>query len=286
MKNIRSFVFAWLTVVLLLLGMQTAFASEGERVFDGAGLFTAEEASELSAGIDALRNKMDMDVAIVTTEENSATAEEYADQFYEDNGFGTGSDHSGVLFLIDMDNREVWISTEGKMIRYLTDDRIETILDDAFEYLPDGDYYGAAASFLNSVEVFYEQGIDTNQYNYDPVTGKISRYHSITFLEFLFALAVAVICGLVAVGRVKREYGGKNDNSKLAANFKLSYRRDSSYRAGSAIADVLINSYITQQIIQKQQSSSSGSGGSSTAGRSTTHTSSSGRTHGGGGRKF
>ena len=152
--------------------------------------------------------------------------------------------------------------------------------------LPDGDYYGAAASFLNSVEVFYEQGIDTNQYNYDPVTGKISRYHSITFLEFLFALAVAVICGLVAVGRVKREYGGKNDNSKLAANFKLSYRKDSSYRAGSAIADVLINSYITQQIIQKQQSSSSGSGGSSTAGRSTTHTSSSGRTHGGGGRKF
>lgn len=291
MKKIKTLALIWLTAALVLLGFQTAFAAEEERVFDRAGLFEKEEIRELSGRIDALREKMDMDVAIVTTDENPGTAKEFADEFYEENGLGNGSDHSGVLFLIDMENGELYLSTEGKMIRYLTDGRVETILDDTYEYAAEAAFYQAAAVFLKDVETCFENGIASDQYNYDSETGKISRYRSITLLEFLVALAAAGITGFFAVAGVVREYNRKDENSKMAANFKLSYRKDSVYRAGSILADVLLKTYVTEQIIARQNNNnrSGGSGGGhslSSGGRSTTHRSSGGRVHGGGGRKF
>lgn len=121
------------------LSMTAQAAGSGEmagnvRVFDQADLFLEEEEKELQQAIDALREKMDMDAAVVTAEENPGSAQAYADDFYEAHGFGTGSGRDGALLLIDMDNRELCISTEGKMVRYLTDSRIEAVLDDMYGY--------------------------------------------------------------------------------------------------------------------------------------------------------
>ena len=100
------------------LSMTAQAAGSGEmagnvRVFDQADLFLEEEEKELQQAIDALREKMDMDAAVVTAEENPGSAQAYADDFYEAHGFGTGSGHDGALLLIDMDNRELCISTEA-----------------------------------------------------------------------------------------------------------------------------------------------------------------------------
>ena len=260
------------------LSMTAQAAGSGEmagnvRVFDQADLFLEEEEKELQQAIDALREKMDMDAAVVTAEENPGSAQAYADDFYEAHGFGTGSGHDGALLLIDMDNRELCISTEGKMVRYLTDSRIEAVLDDMYGYAAAGDYYQAAGAFVEDLEVCYDNGIAADQYNYDPETGKISRYRSVRWYEALFALAAAAACG-----------------GRMEANFKLSYRKDSAFRMGSRVTDLLIGSYVTQQVIASQDHRSSGrSGGGrslSSGGRSTTHRSSSGRSHGGGSRKF
>jgi len=99
---------------------------------------------------------------------------------------------------------------------------------------------------------------------------------------------VAGFCGGMAVFGVVREYNMKDNSNNLAANFKLSYRKDSSFLLGAILADVLIGSYITQQRIASQNNSGGRSGGHSlsSGGRSTTHRSSSDRVHGGGGRKF
>ena len=81
----------------------------------------------------------------------------YADDFYDSGNFGYDGPHgTGVLFLIDMDNREIYISTCGDSIYYLTDARIETILDAAFDYVSNGQYYDAAKKFL-SLAVTYMQ---------------------------------------------------------------------------------------------------------------------------------
>ena len=193
---------------------------------------------------------------------------------------------SGILFLIDMDNRELYISTNGQMIRYMTDSRIDDVLDDVYNYAADADYYGAAAAFLTDTEKCYSNGISRDQYNYDTETGKISRYHHLEWYEILIALGVAALCGGAAVASVLRSYSLHGEDKRMAANFKLSYRRDSRFTMGNVLADALLTSYITQQVIQTQKNRPSSGGGSfSGGGRSSTH-SYGGSSRGGGGRKF
>ena len=63
----------------------------------------------------------------MTTEDaEGKTSEEYADDYYDYNGYA----EDGALYLIDLDNGSVWISTAGKMIRYLTDERIDAVIDE------------------------------------------------------------------------------------------------------------------------------------------------------------
>ncbi|MCI8454506.1 MAG: TPM domain-containing protein [Lachnospiraceae bacterium] len=263
-------------------------AAGPESVYDFAGLFSPNEKEALSREAAVLAETMQMSVAIVTIDDHEGSAQEYADSFYISAGLGTGDAYDGVLFLIDMDERELWITTSGKMIRYLTDSRIEAILDDAYAYISEGGYYETAQAFLADTRLCYENGIARDQYNEDIETGKKSRYHSLAWYEIAFAFFAASACGLAAVGSVVREYGMKDMDSRVAANFKLSYRKDSSFTQGLKMSDVLLGSYVTHAMIAaaKGQEGSKGSrGGFSGGGRSSTHRSG-GRSFGGGGRKF
>lgn len=68
-------------------------------------------------------------------------------------------DDDGCLFLIDMDNQEIYLSTSGTMMEYLTDHDVESILDDAFEQIIDGDYYGTFDTFFVSTGEVLEQKV-------------------------------------------------------------------------------------------------------------------------------
>lgn len=258
-----------------------------QRVYDQAGLFSAAERSALEDEIKSLQDEIKMDVVVVTTEDAlGKSAADYADDFYDEGGFGTRRDHSGILYLIDMDNRELYISTSGAMIRFVTDSRIEEMLDYAYRYVQNGDFAGSARQFVKDTEYWYREGIPGGQYNYDAETGEISRYHSITWYEALFALAVAGFsAGAVCIG-VKRQYAMKEQHQQ-ASNFSLAYRADARF-AYSNQNDALVHSFVTRKLIPRPRSGGPGSGmsGGGGAGRSTVHRSGAGRTHGGGGRKF
>lgn len=136
----------------------TAFAEE-KRVYDQANLFSTDSAMRLDARASTLTDKLEVDFIIVTTDDaRGKTPQAYADDFYDDNGFGVGGDKSGVLLLVDMDNREVYISTSGKAIAYLTDTVIDGLLDDSIGYLKQQDYSGAASHFLDRMEKLFPSG--------------------------------------------------------------------------------------------------------------------------------
>ncbi len=276
-------------------GISAEASEAGEwnvHLYDLADLFDDEEEHRLAEELVRLQEKMNAGVAIVTCDDNPGSARDYADQFFIEQDIGIGSEYDGALFLIDMMNGELWISTDGKMIRYLTDSRIEAILDDTIEYAYDEDFYGVAAMFLQDLEICYDNDIASDQYNYDTETGEVDRYRSIRWYEFLFALAASLAVAGIAVFAVVRDYHMKETGTKMAANFNLSYRKDSSFTAGALMADMLLNSYTTRTIIQQPKSSGGGSGRSgggpslSGGGRSSTHRAGGGRSMGGGGRKF
>ena len=160
-KTMRTPLLRFLSLALLLscfFGLLTQAwavpeADPSISVYDYADLLTEDEIEDLMDIIDDLVYDLGLDLVIVTTDDNEGlTSEAYADDFYDYNGYGVGSNKDGLLMLIDMDERRVHISTTGLGIDYFNDADIEWLLDGIFEHLPDGDYYNSCRQFLVDVE--------------------------------------------------------------------------------------------------------------------------------------
>lgn len=274
MVNIKGKISCYLLFLILFIFVLTPIVANGQgfRVFDDGDLFTEEETILLDDEAKALSEAYDMDIIIVTTNDaNGKTSREYADDYYDYNGFGVGGDLDGILFLIDMDNREAYISTSGIGIRYLTDQRIENILEIAFDSgLENGDYFGASKGFLSGTQRYLESGIPSDQYSEDE---QVKAENTLSFLEIIISFIVASLASAIFYFTTKSKYKMKNPVKPL--NF-----RSNSIVSFTSNQDRLLDSIITHRIIPKSDNSSSSSG------KSTTHTSSSGKTHGGGGKSF
>lgn len=265
------------SVQIPVLALQTkVFAMQKGDVYDDAELLTEQEIDALNEKIAALKETTGWNIYAVTTEDAvGKSAAAYADDFFDSH---SPEQEDGVAALIDMDNREIYLSTCGEAIRYLTDERLDYILDDAYEEISAGYYADCLSAMIDGVSQYYDRGIPENQYNYDEETGKISVYHSITLWEAVIAIVIAAGTFAVVFGGIVGKYRLK------FGNYEYEFRRFSRMNLENN-RDVLVNSTVTHRRIPKN----TGGGGSShhsSSGRSTTHHSSSGRSHGGSGRKF
>ena len=299
MKKIKGIMICLLICTFLVMGSmavwadQTGAVSGQPRVFDQAGLFSETEIIQLEEKIAQCRKSTKMDVVIVSAyADGERSAEEYADDYYDYGGFGAGKKASGVLLLYYMDGPgqpggECYISTTGTMINMLTDERIESILDDVYGDLGNRDFAGATEHFLEDVKAYVKEGVESGQYTYDRDTGEIVRYHSIRLYEVAIAMVIAgILAGFVCLD-IKKRYAMKQ-SSREVSNSLQAYRADCAFHF-SVAGDKMVNKYVRSVPIPRNTSSGSGGrghSGSSSAGRSTIHTSSSGSSHGGGGRRF
>lgn len=283
----------WL-VLIWTVGMafpSAAYAGEailpedGRRVYDYGGLFSDEEVDELEGQAAALEERAAAAVLVLTVEDGQGrSARETADSFYFDHGFEELYREDGLVFLIDMDNREIYLGTYGGMIQVLTDQRIQDILDEAYTCVSLGEYAGAARAALDRAGYWWEKGIPSGQYVYQEDTGKIIPHRSIRWYEALFALAVSGgIAGSVCLG-VVRQYKMEDQDGVSNA---MAYQSSLNFRAAPS-QDRLIHTAVTHTVIPRQPPRGGGAGGMGRmggSGRSTTH-SHGGHRAGGGGRKF
>ena len=90
---------------------------------------------------------------------NSTSTESYIKSLYREK-YGS---ESGTIFVIDMDNRNIWIHSNGAINRTINKAYAETITDNVYTYASDADYYICAMKV-------YEQ----------EYVGKTRKYYSIT----------------------------------------------------------------------------------------------------------
>ena len=173
-----------------------------------------------------------------------------------------------------MDDREVYISTSGKGERYFTDDRIESILDNVYRYLSDGQYFDGAEEFLSNTEKYLNKGIPSNQYTVDENGNIVLSTEEVMKrigIAILISLGISSVVCAVVVATYKKPAALPEETYVDKNSITFTKR-----------SDRFISTHTTSRKIPKDNGgSSSGSGG-----RSTTHTSSSGRSHGGGGKSF
>ena len=254
--------------LLLLLFVLNVMLVNGEalRIFDEADLFSQTEIAELDDMAYALLNMYDMDVVVVTTNDtNGKSTENFADDYFDDNGFGAGDNLDGVLFLLDMDNRGAYIATSGSGVLYFTDQRIENLLARISDSgLGEGDYFRATREFLNGAEDYLASGIPSNRTS--------NEKNSLTFIEGILSFLVGIAAAVIFFFMTKSRYKMKSATKVLAF-------RENSVVNMSIQEDNLIDTVLTHRIIPKPTSNDSST-------KSSTHTSSNGTTHGGGGTSF
>ena len=290
--------FTAIIIAALCLGLCSGALAGGEqRVFDLAGLLTEDEEAALQGRIDGLAEEYGQDIGIVTVEDESVmSTQEFADEFYEASGMGMGDNRTGVLFCLDMYNRETYISTAGDMIDIIDDQRLEEIFDAQMDCLAEGDYMGAFSEALDYTERFIVMGVADNHTGINAETGEemhpseygstyepdraatpAERAEGAAVLGGVSGL-VGLLAGAIAKSSIRKSYAKKYDPTSYnwQAKSTLDLRVNDS---------TLVNKFVTTRVIPRNNDNNlprSGGGGST----STVHTSSSGMYHGGGGRKF
>lgn len=272
----RSAVLILTFVLLVFCPTISLSAQETEttHVYDEAGLLSDEEAAALEQRCREIETQNRIHILMVTTEDTEGkTQEEYADDFY-DSVYPEEKDENGALFLVDMGERELWISTAGIMQYYMSDREIDELLDHMYDEVSQQDYSGAFQGVADDVEAVIARGVSSGDYLIDE-NGKIIRYRSITVMEVVLAAIAGVTVFCLVFFSVRYSY-----QKKVKSDVR-GYGRISGIRLETN-RDTLIGHHVTSRRIPTGPPPGSGGPG----GGSSVHTSSSGRSHGGGGRSF
>ncbi|MBQ2413239.1 MAG: TPM domain-containing protein [Anaerotignum sp.] len=189
-----------LTALCMLLSALPVFGAEmtEQRVFDYAELIDEADEREMHLWIQDMRENWGMDLAYLTTNDTEGkTVQQYGADFYVEHDLGLGENYDGVIFVLDMGNREGQIITSGKAIDIYTDYYIDQMWNNMVGYLSDGDYYNAFFSLymdMNELAGEYEQ------YQTDP-DSFISDYSKAQKQKSIFtSLGIAAIFSLVIAG--------------------------------------------------------------------------------------
>lgn len=274
MKKIFK-LFAIVFALLLIVSPLKSVNASPVRVVDNADLLQQDEANELISLIDTVSQKHNVDVVLVTVNStNGKTLEAFADDFYDYNGYGMGSERSGILMLVDMDSRTIWFSTRGYCTYAFTDYGIYQLEDTVIDEIIDKGYFKGFVKYVNEAERYLSLADSGNPIDIIPEPEpEKEEFTPNPFISAGLGGLVALISSLSAKGK------NKSVSKKYTAS---DYKRAGSFHMTNANQWFLYKTVSRSRIVRDDDRGHSSGGGS------TTHISSSGATHGGGGgrRKF
>ena len=258
-KRIFSLIGILLLAVCLI---RPAFAFGGVvRLVDEADLLTDSEEAALSAKLDEISLRQNLDVVIVTVDSTGErTATEYADDTYDDRGYG----EDGVLLLISVDNREWAVSTSGYGITAFTDAGLDYLTDQFADQMSAGEWNDVFHSFAGLCDEFITQAKTGAPYD----AGNLPKKPFTPLLTGLVSSGIGFIISFFRMNKWKNQLYSVEAKAEAkeyvkGGSLKLTEQRDL---------------FLYRRVERHEKSE--GSGGSST------HTSSSGKTHGGASGSF
>lgn len=280
------------------------------RLVDNADLLSESEKTKLLEELDEASEKLEYDIVIVTVDTlGGKTLKQYAEDFFDYNGYGYGETYDGVILLISMESRDWYVSTSGAGEYSISSDNISFIGDFIFAYLSMGEYYDAFSSFVDlcehfitaagyssdisdgsgtvtdNTEDFFEYGTDDDTVS-DKVEGLFDKFFGnasdgerepLSLIAIPICLAIGLVVALIVVAVMRSKL--KSVRRQAGAN---NYVKENSMVL-TAEGDRYLYRHV-DRVAKPKDDDDDFHGGSRSSGGF--HTSSSGRSHGGGGGKF
>jgi len=229
-----------------------------EKVYDFADLFDDQEEKDLYDQINKFIKNTNMDLAVVTISYNNKhNAGVYSDDFYDYNNFGRNASKDGILFLIDMSNREIYMTTTGYAINMYDDYRINKSLDQVYKYMTNKNYYQGVSNYISIISNYAKSGLPSKK-DRKSITSTI-------LISFVISTIITIIIIVILIR--------KNKMAKKKTTAREYLNKESIII--NKLGETLISTHTSRIAVDH-----SSSGGSST------HSGSSGTSHGGGGHGF
>lgn len=238
--NLLKGVFGMMTLVIMVtvavamsLAPLSVYASTFENdetgyealIVDEADLLSSSEESKLLEEMEGITEYTN--IAFVSVDENNYSTERLAQKLNEQYFGGA----SGIVFIIDMDNRYIWIDSMGSARNTITTDYAQSITDNVYSYASDEDYYKCASKAMAQMHSLFE-----GQWIAQPM-----KYIS----NALLAVAIALLINYFVVRMLSRASKASNrqimggiftkvDINNARANFTHQTKRYSPQSSGSS----------------------------------------------------
>lgn len=221
-------------------------AGDKKRLYDGADVLTDDEEKSLLEKLDRISDEYKVDVAVATVNGiGDMSADDYTVYYYENSGLGFGDERDGVLLLLEMEERNIRIRSNGKELgaAALSQTDLESMIESLTPALSDGNYAEAFNEYADSCE--YE------------INGFINGFPFEAGKSFIISLIIGLIVAFIVTGNLKGQL--KSVRSKTQA---ADYVNKGSLAIFDS-RDTFLYSRVTCKEKPKKDSSSSSSGSSS-----------------------
>ena len=284
MKRISAIVSA---LIFVLLFSVTSFADSFEVMIDDrASLFSEEEIEMIDSEAYDFALQKNYSVAVVTTDNAMGkSAMEFADDYYDSLIFSSGWSENGMLFLIDMDNREIYVSCAGLCIDEYSDYELDSIVDKGYDCIVNDEYLkcilsmiGEAKNFLSdnyNPDEFVETGdwyITDGGYYEEYISPNQTTFH---ISHIFIYIVIGLVAGAITVLVIKNSYKNTGKGDEFNAN-------DIALELTASTDNIISKNVITTKIPRNNNNNHRPGGG----GGVSVHRSSGGVRHSGAGRKF
>lgn len=257
-------------------------------VVDNAGLLSESERAALERSAKSISQAHGCEVIIVTVNSTGGkSAQDYADDYFWDHNYGVGENRDGILFLLDMGERDWHVATHGSAISAFPDDDIDFMVSRFLPDLSDGDYADAFESYHEYADKIL--GVADGSLSQNEVDALNQEFNAYMNGEEETREPNYVKKGIWSV--ILGALGGFIPASAQKSALKtVRKKRDAAGYAQEGSLNLYVNrdtylfSNVTSHVIQRSESS--GGSHSIGSGVSTTHSHSSGTSFGGHGGKF
>lgn len=245
---------------MLTMGKMVDASESSQHIYDFANLLTETEKEELENFTEEYNGVRDVEFLLLTTNDTEGKGiVTYMGDFFDQWADDTGQENA-IVFTIDIDKRDLYLSGFGTGKTYLDNERIDMVLDQITSHMIDGNY----------IEAFRDTVMISSEYmEYRPGVSP----ENILF-KWWFQVAISVILAAVIVGVMAYNSGGRV-TTNTRTYFDQTNSRMNSKR------DRFRNKTVTKRRKPSNNKKSGGGGGFGGGG-----TTGGGRSFSGGGRSF
>lgn len=238
------------------------------RVIDFTDELTENETADLSASAEEVGGKYGIDVVVLVTNfTSSLDLKDYAEKYYEYNGYGLGGDYRGIMLCVDRSGgNDVEILTFGDGVR-MTDTARDRMTDHLKDRIGSQGISAAVENWIGEADHLQK-------------TGRVPRSFGSWLGTTVFGSILGSVAGFFGLSGAKRRMAVPRTQVNADAYVVAETL------AIVAMGDRLVNTSTSRVYAPITRSSSGGSGSSGGSSYSGSYSGSSGSSHSGSGRSF